>query len=189
MAKRRLEAQRFAARQQTSRWLVVRALSARASQGVVEIAGRSFRCALGRTGRRAMKREGDGATPMGCFPLRHAFWRADRGLPPATGLGLRPIRAQDGWCDAVRDRNYNRRVAHPYPASAERMAREDQLYDVIVVLGYNDRPRQRGKGSAIFMHLARPGYLPTAGCVALTARDLRLVLRRVGPQTRFVVPA
>lgn len=174
---------------QSGKTLIVRAISARATTGVLVIGGRSYRCALGRSGRRARKREGDGATPIGRYPLRYGMWRRDRGFPPATGLRLRSVKHNDGWCDDARDRNYNRLVRHPYPASAEELRRGDDLYDLIVVIGHNDRPRQRGMGSAIFMHVARPGYLPTAGCVALTARDLRLVLRHLGPGTELVVPA
>lgn len=174
---------------QTAKVLIVRALSARATTGSVEIGGSRYRCALGRSGRRARKREGDGATPIGCYELRFALWRRDRTLPPTTGLRVRPIKASDGWCDADNDRNYNRLVQHPYPASAEHLMREDRLYDLIVVIGHNDRPRQKGMGSAIFMHLARPGYSPTAGCVALSERDLRQVMRRLGRTTRVVIAA
>jgi L,D-peptidoglycan transpeptidase YkuD (ErfK/YbiS/YcfS/YnhG family) len=91
------------------------------------------------------------------------------------------MRPEDGWCDAPGDRNYNRPVRHPYPASAERLWREDELYDVVVVLGHNQRPRIRAGGSAIFMHVARPGYLPTEGCIALARRHLLIVLERLKP--------
>jgi L,D-peptidoglycan transpeptidase YkuD (ErfK/YbiS/YcfS/YnhG family) len=96
-----------------------------------------------------------------------------------TNLKVQAIRARDGWCDDARDRNYNRPVTHPYPASAERMWREDHLYDLVVVLGYNDVPRRRGRGSAIFMHLARDDYRPTEGCIALAPQHMRFVLSRV----------
>jgi L,D-peptidoglycan transpeptidase YkuD (ErfK/YbiS/YcfS/YnhG family) len=98
---------------------------------------------------------------------------------------VRAIRASDGWCDDARDRNYNRPVGHPYPASAERMWREDHLYDLVVVLGYNDVPRRRGSGSAIFLHLAREDYRPTEGCIALTPRHLRFVLSRLRRGSRI----
>lgn len=168
--------------------LVVHARSACATRGVVRLGTWRFPCALGRSGRRTGKREGDGATPFGEFALREVLYRADRDLPPRTGLTARPIRRHDGWCDEPADRNYNRLVRHPYPASAEHLMREDTLYDLIVVLGCNDRPRVRGLGSAIFIHLARPGYAPTAGCIALSRRDLLLVLRRCRRGTRIVVP-
>jgi L,D-peptidoglycan transpeptidase YkuD (ErfK/YbiS/YcfS/YnhG family) len=148
-----------------------------------------FPCALGRRGRRVGKREGDGATPSGLWRLVAVRYRADRARPPLTGLPVRPIRAGDGWCDAIGDRNYNRPVRMPYRASAEEMRRADGLYDVVVILDYNLRPRMQGRGSAIFMHHAREGWLPTAGCIALRPRDLRLLLARVGPRCRVHVPA
>lgn len=146
-------------------------------------------CAIGRNGFVARKCEGDGGTPLGRWPLREALFRADRlGVRPGNGLVLRAIRRDDGWCDAAEDRNYNRRVRHPYPASAERLWREDRLYDLVVVVGHNDVPRRRGGGSAIFLHVAdgRPGtFRPTAGCVALAAADLMRLLRVIGPRTRL----
>ncbi|MEZ5852679.1 MAG: L,D-transpeptidase family protein [Hyphomicrobiaceae bacterium] len=135
-----------------------------------------WRCALGRTGRHGRKREGDGATPVGRWRLLDVLYRADRVSRPRTALPVRAIRAEDGWCDAAGDRNYNRPVTHPYPASAERLWRPDALYDLVVVLDYNVRRRVRGRGSAIFMHVARPGYAPTEGCIALSERDMRNIL-------------
>lgn len=135
-----------------------------------------------------MKREGDEATPVGRWSVREVLYRADRGLPPRTHVAVRAIRKDDGWCDEAADRNYNRRVRHPYPASAEHLARVDDLYDLIVVLGYNDRPRIRGRGSAIFMHLARPDRQPTAGCIALSRRDLLHLLSHLRAGDRVVVP-
>src|SRR5690349_5923716 len=122
----------------------VAALSPGATRGTVKLGGLAFPCALGRSGRRAVKREGDGATPIGRWRLLQVLYRADHILRPATGLPVRPIRASDGWCDAPHDRNYNRPVRHPYPASAERLWREDALYDIVVVLSHNVRPRVRG---------------------------------------------
>jgi L,D-peptidoglycan transpeptidase YkuD (ErfK/YbiS/YcfS/YnhG family) len=133
------------------------------------------------------KREGDGATPSGVWRLTQVLYRADRVQRPRTGLPVRPLKVDDGWCDAVGDRNYNRAVRHPYAASAERLWREDALYDVIVVLDHNRRPRVQGAGSAIFMHVARPGYRPTEGCIALARHHLALVLARAGSSTRISI--
>lgn len=169
--------------------LVLRTLSQAALQGAVEVAGRRLRCAIGRAGCRARKREGDGATPIGVWHLQRVLYRRDRVLRPITGLPVQPLKVDDGWGDAVMDRRYNRRVRHPYAASAERLWRQDGLYDLIVVLDHNQCPRVQGLGSAIFMHVARPGYRPTAGCVALTLADLRQVLRLARPGSRLVVPA
>ena len=169
------------------RRLTVRGLGQRACRGWVEMAGLRMPCALGRGGVRVRKREGDGATPAGTWALREMLWRADRGRRPATGLPARPIRGRDGWCDAPADRNYNRSVRHPYPASAERLWRDDGLYDVVVVLDYNSRPRVRGRGSAIFLHVARSDWAPTEGCIAMAEPDLRRLLARMARGTRIMI--
>jgi L,D-peptidoglycan transpeptidase YkuD (ErfK/YbiS/YcfS/YnhG family) len=99
------------------------------------------------------------------------------------------LRSTDGWCDAPQDRNYNRPVRHPYPASAEQMWRVDDLYDLVIVMGFNDRPRIRGRGSAVFIHAARPGYEPTEGCIALAPHHLRRLAKALSKDARVVVPA
>jgi len=144
------------------------------------------RAALGRGGIRALKREGDGATPRGRFTVRQVLYRADRGSRPRTRLPVRAIRDHDGWCDDPADRNYNRLIRLP-SRSAEGLKRADPLYDLVLVLGYNDRPRVRGRGSAIFVHLARPGFTPTEGCIALSRRDLITLLARLSPRSAIVV--
>lgn len=151
------------------------------ADGWLTWAGRRVRCALGPAGIRADKREGDGATPAGRFPLRRVLWRADRLAPPETGLPLQPLGPRDGWCDDPADPRYNRPVGLPYPASAERLWRADAVYDVIVVLGHNDDPPRPGCGSAIFLHVARPDFAPTQGCVALALDDLLALLRACAP--------
>jgi len=169
------------------RTLAVFSLSAASTRGLVRLGNLNFPCALGRSGRRALKREGDGASPRGAFRVVQAFYRSDRQRRPRTGVPIRPLRANDGWCDSVNDRNYNRLVAHPYPASAERMWRHDHLYDLVVVLDHNQRPRVRGLGSAIFMHVASADHAPTAGCIALSPRDLRHVLERLARGVRILI--
>jgi L,D-peptidoglycan transpeptidase YkuD (ErfK/YbiS/YcfS/YnhG family) len=169
--------------------VVVRALRWRRSHGIVIIGGQVLRCALGRTGLRADKREGDGATPIGAWPVRRLFYRADHTPRPRTSLPCSRVRTADGWCDAPADRNYNRFVRHPYPASAEHLWRADHLYDLVLVIGHNDQPRRRGAGSAIFLHLARAGYLPTEGCIALSLKDLRRLIHGLRPRSRIVVVA
>jgi L,D-peptidoglycan transpeptidase YkuD (ErfK/YbiS/YcfS/YnhG family) len=153
------------------------------------LGGLRLPCALGRSGRRALKREGDGATPIGSFALRELFYRPDRLPHPRTGLPVRVLRVEDGWCDDPSDRNYNRRVRHPYPASAERLWRADHLYDLILVMGYNDRPRLKGRGSAVFMHVAGPGLAATEGCVALRLPDLKRLIGRLRRGARVHITA
>jgi L,D-peptidoglycan transpeptidase YkuD (ErfK/YbiS/YcfS/YnhG family) len=171
----------------TVRKIVVRGLSARSTVGRLQCGNLVLRCALGRSGIRSQKREGDGATPRGQYRLESAFYRRDKTARPRTTLSLAATRQNDGWCDAAKDRNYNRLISHPYPTSAERLWRSDGLYNVVVVIDYNRRPRRRGAGSAIFMHVAAQGLKPTEGCVALTHRDLLKVLARIGPHTRIVI--
>jgi L,D-peptidoglycan transpeptidase YkuD (ErfK/YbiS/YcfS/YnhG family) len=153
------------------------------ADGWIEAPGRLARCALGRGGVVAAgaKREGDGASPAGLWPLRRVLWRPDRGDAPATRLAHAPIAPADGWCDAPDDPAYNLPVTLPHGASAEQLWRDDRVYDLIVVLGYNDAPVVRGAGSAIFLHLARPDFSPTEGCVALAPGDLIHLLSQARP--------
>ncbi len=151
--------------------------------------GRRHRCALGRGGVRADKREGDGATPAGRLALRRVLWRPDRVPAPATGLPGRPLGRADGWCDDPDDLRYNHLVRRPCTARHEALWRDDGLYDVLAVLGHNDDPVRRGAGSAIFLHVAAPGYAATAGCVALALTDLLVVLSRCDRATGVVVRA
>ncbi len=139
-------------------------------------AGVTYRAALGRGGVRADKQEGDGATPAALLPLRRVFYRADRVAKPRTPLPVEPLARSDGWCDDASHRAYNTRVTLPFEARHETLWRDDLLYDVCVVLGWNDSPVVRGRGSAIFLHLARPDHAPTEGCVALALPDLLAVL-------------
>jgi L,D-peptidoglycan transpeptidase YkuD (ErfK/YbiS/YcfS/YnhG family) len=153
------------------------------SDGRFDLGGRWTNCALGPAGviPAADKREGDGASPLGVWPIRRVLYRPDRAQAPLTALETRPIAQDDGWCDAPADPAYNRPVKLPYPAGAESMWREDELYDLVVVLGHNDDPPAPGLGSAIFVHIARPGYTPTEGCVALAREDLVELLSRAQP--------
>lgn len=141
--------------------------------------------ALGRAGLAIQKREGDGATPCGRFRLVRLWWRADAGIRPQTLLPMRRIRPSDGWCEDAGDRRYNRPIELSDSAPADRLWRADGLYDLVVEIDHNRRPRIAGRGSAIFIHVARPGLLPTAGCVALPAAALRRLLVRLGPKTRI----
>lgn len=148
------------------------------------LAGDGFgpvRAAIGRSGVVAaeLKREGDGATPLGAWPVRRALWRADRLARPETALVMDPIGPDDGWCDDPADPAYNRPVRLPWPGRHEVMTREDGLYDIVVVLGHNDDPPVPGLGSAIFLHCASPDYKPTEGCIAIARDDLVALLKEL----------
>lgn len=149
----------------------------------------AFRCSIGRGGIVADKREGDGGTPVGAFELRRVLYRPDRLAAPESGLPVAPIAPDDGWCDDPAHPLYNRPVRRPFPAGHEEMWREDHVYDVVVVLGHNDDPPVPGLGSAVFLHLAKPHWEPTAGCVAVELPAMLTLLRACRPGDRLVVPA
>lgn len=155
--------------------------------GVLLFGPRAIPAALGRGGIRADKREGDGATPRGRFRLVRLWWRADRGPRPRTLLPVRRIRPDDAWSEDAGHRGYNRPFRLPPGGEGDRLWREDRLYDLVIELDHNTRPRIAGRGSAVFIHVARPGLAPTAGCVALRADDLRRLLARLGSRTRIEI--
>ena len=152
-------------------------------------ADESYSCAVGRSGVIAseQKREGDGASPAGAWTMRRLLYRPDRLPPPETGLPLAAIAEDDGWCDDPQDSAYNQAVQLPYAASHERLWRDDEIYDLIVVLGHNDTPVRPGLGSAIFLHCARPDFTPTEGCVALERETLLHLLAGAKPGDRVVI--
>jgi len=145
----------------------------------------AFRVALGRGGILANKREGDGGTPRGTFRPVRLWWRADRNPRPATILPVRPITPADAWCEDVADRRYNRPIKVPAGQPGDRLRRDDHLYDFIVEIDHNTCPRVSGRGSAVFLHLAKPSLAPTAGCVAMPGKRLRELLKNLGPGTKI----
>jgi L,D-peptidoglycan transpeptidase YkuD (ErfK/YbiS/YcfS/YnhG family) len=167
------------------RLLRVTRAAANPVRGVLRIGLRAIPVALGRSGIRANKTEGDGATPRGRLRLISVFWRPDRGPRPITLLPARPIARDLVWCDDPAKANYNRLVRIPPNKSPERLWRRDGLYDLLVVLDYNFRPRRAKRGSAIFVHVARPGLAATAGCIAMPVVELRRLLARVSVKTKI----
>src|SRR5580692_1690651 len=163
----------------------VRRAAAGRSRGVLLAGGRAIPVVLGRSGIAANKREGDGATPHGRFRLIRLWWRVDRGPRPRTLLAARPIDRALAWCEDPADRRYNRPFRRSANEPGDRLWRTDRLYDLVIELSHNTRPRVAGRGSAVFVHVARPDRSGTAGCVALDARGLRRLLGRLGPKTRI----
>ena len=164
----------------TAKRLVVRTAVGTRTRGWLTVGPLAFPVALGRGGILANKREGDGGTPRGRFRLVRLWWRPDRGGRPRTLLPARPIARDDAWCEDPSDRRYNRPIK---ASSGDHLWRDDALYDLMIELDHNTRPRIAGRGSAVFVHVARPGFAPTAGCVALEKSRLRRVLARLGPRT------
>ena len=142
------------------------------SQNELQFNGKIYRCAIGENGFTNDKKEGDKKTPIGKFALRECWYRSDRIASPKTSLITRIIKQNDGWCDDTENDNYNKHIKLPFAASCENLWREDNIYDVIVPLGFNDEQIIKGGGSAIFFHLARPDYSPTLGCVAVSLENM-----------------
>jgi L,D-peptidoglycan transpeptidase YkuD (ErfK/YbiS/YcfS/YnhG family) len=165
----------------------IAAAAGNSRRGWLTAGGRSIPVALGRGGIRANKREGDGGTPRGTFRPLRLWWRADRSPRPKTLLPARAIRGEDGWCEDPADRHYNQPVRLAHGRDGDRLTRGDHLYDFIVEIDHNTRPRVAGRGSAVFLHLARDNFGPTAGCVSMTRGAMLQLLRRLGPQTRIVI--
>ena len=157
------------------------------TRGVLTAGPLAFPVALGRGGILANKREGDGGTPRGRFRLRRLWWRADRMARPTTLLPVRRIGPHDAWCEDPADRRYNRAMVAPPQRGGDPLRRVDQLYDLIIEIDHNTCPRVAGRGSAVFVHVARPGLAPTAGCIAMPMRRLRQLLARLDRKTRITI--
>src|SRR6476469_4360420 len=143
--------------------------------------------ALGRGGILANKREGDGGTPKGSFRPRQLWWRGDRHSRPKTFLPARIITGADAWCEDPGDRHYNKWIRRGEGERGDRLKRADHLYDFIIEIDHNTRPRIAGRGSAVFLHLARDNFGPTAGCVSMSKAAMRQLLRRLGPKTKIII--
>lgn len=160
------------------------------SDGELKANGRHYRCAIGRAGvtDEDSKREGDKKTPKGVYTLRECWYRADKGIRPDTGLPIREITLQDGWCDDPSHPEYNTHVRLPFDASHEVLWREDDAYDLIIPISYNDDPVVPGKGSAIFLHVAQPDYRGTEGCVVLSRDDWEELLPLLDTESKIEIP-
>jgi L,D-peptidoglycan transpeptidase YkuD (ErfK/YbiS/YcfS/YnhG family) len=167
------------------RAIYVRAIPGSRTRGLLRAGPWAWPVALGRGGILANKREGDGGTPRGTFRPVRLWWRADRHPRPATMLPVRRITPSDAWCEDPGDRRYNRPMQVPAGRSGDRLRRDDHLYDFILEIDHNTHPRIAGRGSAVFLHLARPGLTPTAGCVAMPKEKLRQLLKNLLRETRI----
>ena len=165
----------------------VRAAAGDARRGWLTAGQWTIPVALGRGGIIANKREGDGGTPKGIFRLRRLWWRADRHPRPKTFLSVRAIREDDAWCENPTSRRYNQPIKFSIDQGGDRLRRDDHLYDFIIEIDHNTAPRVAGRGSAVFLHLARPGFSPTAGCISMKKSAMLQLLRQIGPQTKIVI--
>ncbi|MBV9458521.1 MAG: L,D-transpeptidase family protein [Bradyrhizobium sp.] len=165
----------------------IRARAGNSRQGWLTADGLTIPVALGRGGIRANKREGDGGTPRGVFHPQKLWWRADRHTRPRSFIAAHAIEPEDAWCEDPNNRLYNRPIRLTREAPGDRLTRKDHLYDFIVEIDHNTRPRVAGRGSAVFLHLARENFGPTAGCVSMTHSAMLRLLRRLGPKTRIII--
>jgi len=169
------------------RRISIRAATGNSRRGWLTAGGQTIPVALGRGGIIANKREGDGGTPKGTFRPRRLWWRADRHYRPRSLLPIRAIRPEDAWCEDPHSRHYNRPVRLERDRAGDRLLRDDHLYDFIIEIDHNTAPRIAGRGSAVFLHLARDNFSPTAGCVSMTKSAMLRLLRRLGPRTKIVI--
>jgi L,D-peptidoglycan transpeptidase YkuD (ErfK/YbiS/YcfS/YnhG family) len=174
-------------RRTSLRFVRIHARPGRRTQGWLFAGQQALRVALGRGGIKADKREGDGAAPAGRFHPVRLWWRADRLPRPRTLLPVRCIGPHDAWCEDPTDRRYNQPFRKSANEPGDRLRRGDGLYDLIVEIDHNTRPSVARRGSAVFIHVARDGYGPTAGCIALKRNDLLKLLAGLTPKTRILV--
>ena len=165
----------------------IRAAPGDPRRGWLIAGGQAIPVALGRGGTKANKREGDGGTPKGTFRPRQMWWRADRHRRPRTFLPVRAIGPEDAWCEDPDSRHYNQPIRLDRSSGGDRLRRDDHLYDFIIEIDHNSAPRIKGRGSAVFLHLARDNFGPTAGCIAMQKSAMLQLLRRLGPQTDIMI--
>lgn len=167
----------------------IRQCGAHKHNGVLHFGPHHTRCALGAGGIRVDKQEGDGATPAGRYPLRRIWYRPDRLMRPESAFPMVEIAQKSGWCDDIHAPAYNRPIWLPHRARHERLWRQDRLYDVFFEIGYNDAPVERGRGSAIFLHLEKNNFNPTRGCIAVNHASMAFLLRHTAPGCHITIAA
>ena len=155
--------------------------------GYLEYKNLKFRCALGKAGIKNKKKEGDNITPEGTFKIIKVYYRPDKIKNIAISIKKKKIKKNIGWCDDPVSNSYNKEIKLPSRFSHEKLYRKDNLYDLILVLNYNTNPIIKNKGSAIFIHIAKKKYEPTAGCIALKKKDLVELLKKIKKKTKIKI--
>tara|TARA_B100001093_G_scaffold197990_2_gene190351 strand:- start:2246 stop:2740 length:495 start_codon:yes stop_codon:yes gene_type:complete len=162
-------------------------MSIRVKKNYLIFKGKQFKCSIGKSGFSINKKEGDGCTPVGTFYIENVYYRADKIKSLETNINKVKINKIDGWCDDPSQKEYNQLINFPYDFSAEELYREDSLYNIVCVLNYNTNPVKPGIGSAIFIHVAKEGYKPTEGCIALKQEDLIFLLSFIDKKTKIIL--
>ena len=135
-----------------------------------------LKCSVGKLGIKKFKKEGDLTTPKGLFKLGILYFRGDRNKNLKALISKKKIKKNMGWCDDINSKRYNQEIRFPYKYHAERLYRRDGIYDIFINIKYNQNPTIKGKGSAIFLHLANKNYKTTKGCVAISKKDFLKIL-------------
>ena len=143
----------------------------------------NVKCAVGKRGIKIKKREGDLITPKGKYKVMYIFFRKDRISNLKTIIPKLSINKNMGWCNDPKSKKYNKLIKFPYKYSAEKLYRADNIYDLILVLNYNNNPVIKNKGSAIFIHVAKKNYKSTEGCVAVSKKDLKKIVNKIEKKT------
>lgn len=145
------------------------------------------KCAIGKRGIGKKRREGDLITPKGLFKIKKVYFRKDKVRGLKTKFSMRAITKNMGWCNDPKSNKYNQLIKYPFAFNAEKLYRNDNIYDIVIVLNFNSRPVKKNKGSAIFLHVAKRKYKPTEGCVAIKKNELKKLLKLITFQTRIKI--
>ncbi len=145
------------------------------------------KCAIGKRGIGKKRREGDLITPKGLFRIKKVYFRKDRVKSLKTKISIEPITKNMGWCDDPESNRYNQLIRYPFRFTSEKLYRNDNIYDIILVLDFNTKPVKKNKGSAIFLHVAKKNYKPTRGCVAIKKNELKKLLKFISLQTKIKI--
>ena len=146
-----------------------------------------FKCAIGKAGIRKKKKEGDNITPKGIYKIVKIYYRDDRIKKISSKFKLIKITKKMGWCDDPKSKKYNRLIKLPNKYSHEKLYKKNNTYDLLLVLDYNMKPIVKNKGSAIFIHVAKRNYKPTAGCIALKKKDLLKLTKIIKLSTKILI--
>ena len=146
-----------------------------------------LKCSIGKSGTKKFKKEGDLATPRGLFRLGLLYFRKDRNRFLKTKLKKREIKKSMGWCDDTKSKKYNKEISFPFKFRAEKLYKKDRSYDIFINIKYNHSPIVKGRGSAIFLHLASKKYKPTKGCIAIVKKDFLKILPLIGKNTKIFI--
>ncbi len=149
--------------------------------------GYKLKCSIGKMGTTNSKKEGDLSTPKGLFKLGILYYRKDRIKLINCKIKKKVIKKSMGWCDDTRSKKYNREISFPFRYKSEKLYRSDKVYDIFINIKYNYSPTYKGKGSAIFLHLANKKYKATKGCIAIQKKDFLKILPLVNNNTKILI--